>query len=74
MEQKIKIKTGTPSQLPFEGREASAYGLTLPPLEKKDLITLTERVFLHSQAVQFSTGTPVQFSTGINREIHNALH
>ena len=47
------------------GRQASAYGLILPSTEKKYLNTSMKNVFLHHQAVQFSTGTAVQFSPGI---------
>ncbi len=53
------------SQCFFRGRSSSASGLILPSPEKKSLQTSQERILLHHSAVQFSTGYPVQFSTGI---------
>jgi len=53
----------------YQGRKASAYGLTLPSLLKKYLETSKEDVILHPIAVQFSTGRAVQFSPGIYTHI-----
>ncbi len=58
------IKLGA-SQIFYRGRSASASGLILPSPVKKSLNKSKEGVLLHHSAVQFSTGGPVQFSTGI---------
>lgn len=65
----VSINTGetqlSKAMIVCRGREASASGLNLPSPAKKNLHSSTEKIFLQLKAVQFSTGRPVQFSTGI---------
>ena len=65
MERTIKHSLQGAAQNGYQGRKASAYGLTLPSLVKKYLETSKKDVILHPIAVQFSTGRAVQFSPGI---------
>ena len=65
MERTIKYTLQEAVRNGYQGRKASAYGLTLPSLVKKYLETSKEDVILHLLAVQFSTGRAVQFSPGI---------
>ena len=67
MERTIKYTLQEADRNGYQGRKASAYGLTLTSLVKKYLETSKEDVILHPIAVQFSTGRAVQFSPGIYR-------